>query len=104
MTTAKLTVLLAERVMGWKNAPGRFLMGKRRWIPQWRFQPLEKLDDAFRLLEEAGPQQYLMGSDETGTFWARVRIGEATGEARHRSKARAITHAVALAIGIELEK
>ena len=51
MTSEHLTAILAERVMGWTVGPDRFMMGNRGWMPRWRFQPAEKLDDAFRLLE-----------------------------------------------------
>src|SRR5258708_879998 len=46
--------------MGWKSAPGRFLMDKRRWIPAWRFQPLQKIDDAFQVLHSAGVIEYVL--------------------------------------------
>src|SRR5436853_200927 len=52
MTSECLTAIVAERVMGWTVAPDRFMTGKRRWMPRWRFQPLAKLDDAFGLLEK----------------------------------------------------
>jgi len=53
MTSDVVTARLAERVMGWSVAPDRYLIGNRSWIPRWRFQPLERLEDAFRLLEKA---------------------------------------------------
>ena len=98
-----LTTLLARRVMGWDVAPDRFLMGKRRWIPRWRFQPEERLEDAFRLLGAAGPQKYTMGREGQGPFWVRVRIGRTTGQARDRSKPRAITLAVARALKLHVD-
>jgi len=102
MTTDRLTAILAERVMGWSVAPDRLLLGDRRWQPRWRFQPTENLDDAFRLLEKAAPQNYSMGDDGKG-FWARVRIGKTVSEARQSSMPRAIAFAVARAFGIEVE-
>lgn len=57
MSNDQLTAVLAERVMGWTVSPDRFMMGNREWMPRWRFQPIDKLDDAFRLLEEAVPQR-----------------------------------------------
>ncbi len=92
--------LLAERVMGWEAAPGRFLLGERRWIPRWRFQPTEKLEDAFRLLAAAVPQQYAMGCRAGGLFWVQVQIGGHMGEAQDESKPRAIAMAVARALQI----
>jgi hypothetical protein len=99
-----LTTLLARRVMRWGVAPERFLIGKRRWMSRWRFQPEERLEDAFRLLEEAAPQKYTMGCEGKGLFWARVQIGRATGRARDLSKPRAITLAVARAPKLQVDE
>jgi len=44
MTGDQLTVTLGERVMGWRVGPDHFLMGNRRWLPRWRFQPDERLE------------------------------------------------------------
>jgi hypothetical protein len=103
MTGERLTTLLAERVMGWKVGPDRFSMDGRRWQPRWRFQPTERVADAFRLLEQAAPQEYAMGAAENGGFRAMVRIAGVTGEALESSQARALTFAIARAIGIEPE-
>ena len=102
MTSEHLTAILVERVMGWSVAPDRFLMGNRRWIPRWRFRPEQNLSDAFQLLDAARPAHYAMGSDVPGEFWARVGIGNAMGEARHSSRAQAISLAVAAALGIDI--
>ena len=99
-----LTTLLARRVMGWDVAPERFLTGKRRWMPRWRFRPTENLEDAFRLLEQAGPEEYTMGRKGREHFWARVKIGGTIGEARAGSKPQAITLAVARALGIDAHR
>jgi hypothetical protein len=101
MTSDLLTAVLAKRVMGWTVGPDRFLMGNRRWMPRWRFQPTEKLADALRLLERLAPEEYTMGAAESGGFWARVRAAGDTGEARESSQARAIAFAIARAIGLE---
>jgi hypothetical protein len=103
MTSEQITAILAERVMGWGVAPDRFLMGSRRWMPRWRFQPAAKLLDAFQLLEKAAPQEYCMRGDNKGSFWVRVRIGEAVGEASGVCKALVITCAVARALGVEAD-
>jgi hypothetical protein len=103
MTAERLTAILAERVMGWHVGPDRFVMGGRRWQPHWRFQPARRLEDAFRLLERTAPQEYAMGAAENGVFWARVRVAGATGEARELSQARAITFAIARAIGLTVD-
>ena len=103
MSADQLTVLFAGRVMGWRVAPGRFLLGKRRWIPRWRFQPTGNLEDAFRLLEKAAPQEYSMRGDNKGNFRVQVRIGDGTGEADGASKPHAISCAIARALGIQVE-
>jgi Phage ABA sandwich domain len=103
MTSETLAALLAERVMGWTVGPDRFLMGKRGWMPRWRFQPVEKLADALRLLEEATPQEYKICGDDKGNIHVLVRIAGTQGEARGTSKPLAITYAIARAVGIEVE-
>lgn len=103
MTDARLTGLLAERVMGWAVGPDRFILAKRSWMPRWRFQPTEKLVDALRLLEVAAPKEYHLQGDNEGNTQVHVRIADATGEACSHSKPRAITYAIARAVGIEVE-
>jgi hypothetical protein len=102
MTSQALTKLLAERVMKWTAAPNRFLLGNRKWIPSWRFQPFENLADAVRLLDAVGSTTYSLSADETGCCWARVQIGGVVAEARDRPLSRAITIAVARALGIDV--
>ena len=80
MTTDMLTSLLAQRVLGWTVAPDRFLLGNRRWLPRWRFQPTERVEDAYCLLERAAPQEYSMDRAQDGRYWAKVCIAGATGE------------------------
>lgn len=103
MTSEHLTALLATRIMGWDVGPDRFLMGNRGWMPRWRFRPLEKLEDAFRLLHGATPQEYSICGDGQGNIRVRVRIDDAPGEAQGRSTASVITYAIAHAVGIEVE-
>ncbi len=103
MTHEQLTAILAERVMGWNVGPVRFMMGDRAWIPRWRFQPAEKLEDAFRLLEDATPQEYKICGDDKGNIHVQVRIAGTLGEAHGTSKPLALTYAIARAIGIEVE-
>jgi len=100
MTNDQLAAILAERVMGWSVGPERFMMGGRRWIPRWRFQPATRLEDAFRLLESVAPAEFTMGASDSGGFWAKVRVAGITGEAGDPSKPRAITVAIARALGI----
>ena len=103
-TTETLTGLLAEHVMGWDIAPDRFLIGMRRWLPRSRFQPTERIQDAFRVLEKVAPQQYMMGADKTSGFWVQVRIGGAVGEAQGASKPQVIICAITRALGIEVQQ
>jgi len=103
MTNDQLTVLLAKGVMGWGIGTDRFMTGAHHWTPRWRFQPAERLDDAFRLLEAAHPQSYIISGDEKGDVRVCVHIAGSEGEAQGTSCALAITRAVACAIGIELE-
>ena len=103
MTSEHLTAVLAERVMGWGVGPDRFVMKNRRWTPRWRFQPTEKLADAMRLLDKAAPEEYTMHGDREGNVRVHVRIGDVTGDACGESKPRAITCAIARALGIEVE-
>src|SRR5688572_5537995 len=103
MTIHELSTVLATRVMGWSVAPDRFLTGNRGWMPRWRFQPGEKLEDAIRLLEAASPQEYHICGDDKGNIHVRVRIGGTPGEARGASIALAITYAIARAFGVEVE-
>jgi hypothetical protein len=54
------------------------------------------------LLENAAPQSFTMATAKNGGFWVKVRIAGTTGEAREFSQARAITFAIARALGIEV--
>ena len=103
MTDDQLAAILADRVMRWTVGPDRFVVDGRRWLPRWRFQPASRLEDAFRLLERAAPEDYAMGAAENGAFWARVRVAGTTGEARESSQPRAIALAVARAIGLKVD-
>jgi hypothetical protein len=104
VTTDMLTSLLAQRVLGWTVAPDRFLTGKRGWLPRWRFRPATSLEDAFRLLDAAKPQEYSMRGDGKGHFWVQARIGGGTGKADGTCKPRAITLAVARALRLEVDE
>jgi hypothetical protein len=103
MTSEHLTAVLAEKIMRWSIGPDRFMMGDRRWMPRWRFQPTENLIDAFQLLDSAAPDEYSMSGGNDVGFLVRVRIGKVIGEARGISKPLAITQAIARAVGIEVE-
>ena len=96
MTDHEITTILAQRIMGWRVGPDRFLLGDRR-CSHWQFQPIQRIADAHRLLERAAPEEYTM-SAEKGGFRAEVRITGVTGEARESSQARALTFAIARAM------
>jgi hypothetical protein len=101
MTAERLTAMLAERVMGWRVAPGRLMMGGRGWKPAWRFQPIAKREDAFRLLDAARPEQYSISARTSDGCTVHVVIGGKVGKANELTEPRAITYAVARAIGLE---
>jgi hypothetical protein len=99
MTSDFLSAVLAEKILGWRAAPGRFLTGNRQWIPRWRFQPLARVEDAFRLLETAATSYTLRASSDA-TLSAEVCVASRTGRASGKSNATVITVAVARAIGL----
>jgi hypothetical protein len=103
VTTKELTILLAEKVMGWRVAPDRFLMDGRRWLATWRFQPTKNIADAFQLLERADVNEYILRVDRKGLCRAKVRTSSASGEATSSSLPLAICVAVARAYGIRVE-
>jgi hypothetical protein len=72
-------------------------------MPTWRFQPLKNLEDALRMLNAAKPDSYSIESKRRGTCSVRVQVGETVGVAVDSSQARAITYAVARAVGLEPE-
>jgi hypothetical protein len=71
-------------------------------MPRWKFQPTKKLVDAIRLLEAAKPAHYAMESVGGGKFRVQVEIGGKTGKACDTSKPRAITYAIARALGLDV--
>ena len=101
MTAAKLTSMLAETVMGWRSSPDRFLLGDRQWISRTQFQPLTRIQDAFRLLQTAD-STFSLVKTARGVFTATVRIREQEGSASGEPAA-AISVAVARAIGVEAD-
>src|SRR5689334_12677749 len=68
MTAEGLTAALAERVLGWKATPDRFVISNRRWMPRWRFQPTKNLEDAFRLLDATNPLEYTLRKKRNGIY------------------------------------
>ena len=80
-----LTNLLAQRVMGWRIARGRYLKAQRSWIPQWRFAPFIRVEDAFQLLNRAS-RDFRLTASEGSAFIAEVRVGDRTGRASGETK------------------
>ncbi|MBM3744573.1 MAG: hypothetical protein FJW34_02105 [Acidobacteria bacterium] len=103
MSDAQLIDELASRVMGWKVASGRFVKPGRSWIPKWRFAPLDRLEDAFLLLDTARAT-YTLSKNSDGIFTASVRVAQRLGNASGEPKARTITLALARAAGIEVDR
>lgn len=101
MSDQQLTGELAARVMGWRTAPGRLLKFNGSWTPISRFKPLDRVEDAIQLLDQAGAK-YRLNADGNGTFAAEVRIGRRKGKASGPAKARVLTIALAIALGIEV--
>jgi hypothetical protein len=100
--TEDLTAILSERVMRWGVAPDRFILEGRRWLPRWRFRPVERIEDAFRLLDALDPEEYDMAGRGAEHFRVRILLHNGgIGEASDKSRARAITYAVARAIGVD---
>lgn len=102
MTTTQLTTVLAERVMGWRVGPERFILGGRQWITRSHFQPFSRIQDAFRLLQKAATA-YSITKAPDGVLTATVRIGDLIGTASGRVEAATITLAIARATGVDLK-
>ena len=102
MTREQLSAVVAQKVLGWRSSPDRFLLGDRQWISRTQFQPLTRIQDAFRLLHTAAETFSLTRTVE-GVFTATVRVGERRGCASGKLEAAVITLAVARAVGIEVD-
>jgi len=100
MSREQLAAELAKRVLGWRVAPDRFLLSDRQWKPRHYFQPIDRLSDAFFLLQAASIESYTIQRTTNSGCVARVQIDGKTGTAEDSSEARAITIAVARALGI----
>jgi len=98
MNTDQLTAIMAERVMGWKPAPDRFVKAGRSRIPRWRFQPLTDLADAFLVLDRVA-DHYALTRDGR-TFTVEVRSGSGSGTASGELLAKTIAVAIARSMGL----
>jgi hypothetical protein len=88
--------------MHWGVGPERFLLGKRQWIRRSQFQPMDRIQDAFRVLRKAATG-YLLAKTPDGVFTATVQVGDRAGEASGRAEAATISLAIARAIGVDLK-
>jgi hypothetical protein len=102
VTATQLEARLAERLLGWRTAPDRFLVGQRRWIPRWRFQPLRRMEQALELLQKAGARFTVTNADD-GTAIAEVTVAGNVETASATSVSAAITLALSRAMGIDTE-
>jgi hypothetical protein len=100
--TNALTALLAQRIMGWRVGPDRYLLGGRQWKPRSWFQPTKRLIDALRLLKAANADQFTVVRAGRGLWSATVQISGVVGEATENSEASALTIAVARSLGLEV--
>ena len=91
---------LAQKVFGWSVAPDRYLTVGRSWIPRWRFRPLDRIEDAFCILDHVAPDEFRITGGKGCPLCVKVRIGERVGEARGASGPATITWAVAKALGL----
>jgi hypothetical protein len=103
MTNEHLSALLAERVLGWRAGPNRYIMADRQWLKRERFQPTKRIDAAFRLLIAIRPFDYKLEGSGSDVCWARVRTPGGSGEAKNPSMPLAICLAIARALGIDVE-
>ena len=101
LSVQRATDQLATRVMGWRTAPDRFIKSNRSWIPRWRFQPFAELADAFQILDRAA-RHYTLSYDGR-TFTADVQTDTGRGVCSGEHKPKAITLALARALGLEVD-
>ena len=92
---------LAQQVLHWRVGPDRFITGNRSWLPRWRFNPLQRLEDAFMLLDHSESSRYVI-LQTGGAFQVEVEHDGTIGRAADDSKPRAITLALARSLGLEV--
>jgi len=99
MTDNVLINQLAQQVLHWRVGPDRFILANRSWLPKWRFNPLERLEDAFLLLDHDKSVRYVI-SQKDGKCQVEVEHNGEIGRACCDSKARAIVLALARSLGV----
>jgi 2-methylcitrate dehydratase PrpD len=103
VTPAMLTQLLAERGMGWRCGRDRFLIGANgEWIKTHQFQPLERVEHAFKLLRKLA-SEYSFTQTRDGHFVTTVTVGNISATASGTSEAGTAAVAIARALGIDVE-
>ena len=90
---------LAQMVLHWRVAPDRYLTGNRSWLPKWRFDPLQRLEDAFLLLDHNKSVRYVI-SQNGGRCRVEIEQNGRIGRASSDCKARAIVLALARSLGV----
>ena len=101
MTDTTLIELLAQQVLNWRSGEDRFVTGNRSWCPKWRFNPLERIEDAFLLLDHSKATRYVIS--QTGSkLQVEVELNQKIGRATGCSRPRAITLALARGLGLEV--
>src|ERR1039458_3164713 len=85
---AGIVIQLAELLLGWRIAPGRFIKAGKSWCPQWRFRPFEKPADALQLLDHV--DSFSVTSVRKGEYIAKVQVGRRRGETSGEQMARVI--------------
>jgi hypothetical protein len=98
VTDRQLADALAERVLGWRPAPDRYIKSGRSWITRSRFRPLTDIRDALRLADALTKDYSLLANP--GGFTAEVRHSGRIGRATARNQTRAVSLAVGKVIGI----
>jgi hypothetical protein len=94
---------LAQEILQWRVAPGRFLTAGRGWVPRWKFNPLERIEDAFMLLERSGASQCVI-SRLGSTYRVAVERDGRLGRSNGRSIARTVTAALVDTFGWTCEQ
>ena len=90
---------LAHEVLHWRTAPGRFLTGNRSWRVRWKFNPLAKIEDAFKLIDAAEPTSYTI-SLKGDCFFVEVQVKGKIGKASGASRPRTIVMALARSLNL----
>ncbi len=101
MTDRELTDVIACRVLGWTVCRDRYIISARRWAPRWRFQPLERVEDAFKGLNSVA-NSYLIERRTSEENSVAVFTETGAGSSSSSSLPRAISIATARAVGIDV--